>query len=96
MGALTFFAYASLGLGPGFVFFFFFIAPKSFLVLLSFFRQAPYCRALQLTAYAGASQVLAEPLGVPLVSGPRKRVQAQCYGRSTACAPVCSLPAPAP
>ncbi len=38
MAALTFFAYFFLGIGPGLAFFAMFIAPKSFLVLLSFFR----------------------------------------------------------
>lgn len=38
MAALTFFAYASLGLGPGLVFFIIVIAQKSFLTLLTLFR----------------------------------------------------------
>ncbi|KAG1652526.1 hypothetical protein FOA52_009225 [Chlamydomonas sp. UWO 241] len=37
MGALSFFSYFFLGLGPGLAFFCTIIAPKSFLVLLSFF-----------------------------------------------------------
>ena len=38
MAALAFFGYLFLGIGPGVVFWLFFIAPKSFLVLLSITR----------------------------------------------------------
>lgn len=38
MAALALWGYLFLGLGPGTVFFFFFIAPKSFLVLLAMTR----------------------------------------------------------
>jgi hypothetical protein len=36
--AMAFFGYALIGLGPGIVFFCFFIASKSFVVLLAVFR----------------------------------------------------------
>lgn len=38
MAALAFFGYLFLGVGPGIVFWLYFIAPKSFLVLLSITR----------------------------------------------------------
>jgi hypothetical protein len=38
MAATAFFGYLFLGIGPGVVFFLFFIAPKSLVVLLTLFR----------------------------------------------------------
>lgn len=45
MAALTFFAYFFLGLGPPLAFFLCFIAQKSFLTLLTFFRQVGHTRS---------------------------------------------------
>jgi hypothetical protein len=63
MAALAFFGYLFLGVGPGIVFWLYFIAPKSFLVLLSITR---YVRALAFlvmlpnTAIAGPRHFLAK------------------------------------
>lgn len=50
MAALTFFAYFFLGIGPGLAFFIAFIAPKSFLTLLTFFSAFIWLVVLLVTA----------------------------------------------
>lgn len=54
---IAFFGYLILGMGPGTVFFLFFIAQKSFLVLLSLFRCVVCACACVCPGVGGGGQV---------------------------------------